>query len=60
MATLSPTDDSLGANWQYPDSFWIGIDILSGVCKTAECRPNATGVIDSQLFIRQALLKGGS
>ncbi len=60
MATLSPTDDSLGANWQYPDSFWIGIDILSGVCKTAECRPNATDVIDSQLFIRQALLKGGS
>jgi prepilin-type N-terminal cleavage/methylation domain-containing protein len=60
MAALSADDDSLGANWQYPDSYWIGIDMLSGVCKTAECRPNATDVIDSQLYIRQALLKGGS
>jgi len=60
FATLSPADDSLGANWQYPDSYWIGIDTLSGVCKTAECQPNTTDVIDSQLYIRQALLKGGS
>lgn len=59
-ATLNPADDSVGANWQYSDSFWIGVDVVSGVCKTAECRPNASDVIDSQLFIRQALLKGGS
>lgn len=60
QGTLNPADDSVGANWQYSDSFWIGVDVVSGVCKTAECRPNASDVIDSQLFIRQALLKGGS
>ena len=64
-ATLNPADDSVGANWQYPDSYWIGIDVMSGVCKTAECKPNPVGaddlarVIDSQTYIRQALLKGG-
>jgi prepilin-type N-terminal cleavage/methylation domain-containing protein len=64
-AALNPADDSLGANWQYPDSYWIGIDIQSGVCKTAECKPNPVGandlakLIDSQTFIRQALLEGG-
>jgi hypothetical protein len=58
-AVLNPADDSVGANWQYPDSYWIAIDVQSGVCKTAECKPNAVSVIDSQVYIRQALLKGG-
>jgi len=58
-ATLSATDDSLGANWQYPDSFWIAIEPLSGVAKTAECKPNAADVFDSQSFIRSELVAGG-
>jgi len=57
--TLSTADDSLGANWQYADSFWIAIDPLSGVAKTAECKPNATDVYDSQAFIRSEILAGG-
>ena len=56
---LNPADDSIGANWQYPDSYWIGIDVMSGVCKMAECKPNAADVIDSQAYIRKALLEGG-
>ena len=58
-AALSATDDSVGANWQYADSFWIAIDPLSGVAKTAECKPKATDVFDSQSFIRSELLAGG-
>lgn len=58
-ATLSTADDSLGANWQYADSFWIAIDPLSGIAKTAECKPNATDVFDAQAFIRSEILAGG-
>jgi prepilin-type N-terminal cleavage/methylation domain-containing protein len=58
-APLSAADDSLGANWQYADSFWIAIDPLSGVAKTAECKPNATNVYDSQAFIRSEILAAG-
>jgi hypothetical protein len=57
-ATLNARDDSLGANWQYPDSFWIAIDPLSGVAKTAECKSNATDVFDSQAFIRTEFVAG--
>ena len=52
-------DDSLGANWQYPDSYWIGIDPLTGVAKAAECAPNRTSVVDSQDFIRSEIATGG-
>jgi prepilin-type N-terminal cleavage/methylation domain-containing protein len=58
-ANLSTADDSLGANWQYADSFWIAIDPLSGVAKTAECKPQATDVFDSQAFIRSEILAVG-
>ena len=58
-ASLSAVDDSLGANWQYSDSFWIAIDPLSGVAKTAECTANATNVFDSQSFIRSEIVTGG-
>lgn len=60
------SDDSLGANWQYPDSYWIGIDPFTGVAKSAECKPNADGatdierLIDSQRWIRSMLLTGGN
>jgi len=59
MASLSTSDDSLGANWQYSDSFWIGIDPLSGIAKSAECKPSATSVVDSQEFIRSEILASG-
>jgi prepilin-type N-terminal cleavage/methylation domain-containing protein len=47
----SPTDDSAGANWQYPDSFWVAIDPATGVVKTAECTffgedDNRNGMLD--------------
>ncbi len=59
MASLSTSDDSVGANWQYSDSFWIGIDPLSGIAKSAECKPSATSVVDSQEFIRSEILSTG-
>ena len=58
--TLNTNDDSLGANWQYPDSYWIAIDPLTGLVRTSECTPNATTVLESQAWIRQALLAGGT
>ena len=58
--TLNTNDDSLGANWQYPDSYWIAIDPITGLVRTAECKPNSASVLDSQVWIRQALLAGGT
>lgn len=29
------SDDSQGANWQYPDSMWVAIDPISGICRSA-------------------------
>lgn len=61
----SPSDDSVGANWQYRDSFWVAIDPATGVVKTAECAPSPLGTTDlekcveSQSWIRQALLGSG-
>lgn len=52
-------DDTKGANWQYPDSYWIAIDPFSGATKAAECTVSATTVLDSQLWIRQSLAAGG-
>lgn len=54
-AALSAADDSIGANWQYADSWWIVIDPLTGAVRSAECRPNALTVTESQLFIRNQL-----
>ena len=58
-ASLSSTDDSLGANWQYGDSFWIAIDPLTGVAKVAECTPAATVPFASQTYIRSEILATG-
>lgn len=55
ISPLSTADDSLGANWQYPDSWWIAIDPLTGTVRSAECRPNAISVTQSQEFIRSQL-----
>lgn len=64
-------DDTKGFNWQYGDSYWIGIDPASGIVKTAECRPvpGTFGVADtaalnlamgtSQQFIRAEMPAGG-
>lgn len=58
-AALSSSDDTVGANWQYQDSFWVAIDPATGVVKTAECTPGATTVVESQAWIRQSLLAEG-
>jgi prepilin-type N-terminal cleavage/methylation domain-containing protein len=70
-AGYDPADDSTGFNWQYGDSYWIGIDPASGIVKTAECMPiraaidvtNATALADSleesQRFIRSEITAGG-
>jgi prepilin-type N-terminal cleavage/methylation domain-containing protein len=41
-ATIDSSDDSTGYNWQYADSYWIGIDPLTGVSKIAECAVGTT------------------
>ena len=58
--TLNPSDDTIGANWQYSDSHWVAIDPFTGVAKSAECMASGTTVIESQQWIRQALLSGGN
>ena len=62
-ADLTAADDSVGANWQYSDSYWIAIDPLSGVAKTAECARQAGRISDdvfvSQSFIRSEVVAGG-
>jgi type II secretory pathway pseudopilin PulG len=68
--TLNPDDDSTGYNWQYADSYWIGIDPLTGVAKVAECKPVSlpgsptdlqvlTALVESQSYIRSELLATG-
>jgi len=59
LPTFDPADDSTGANWQYPDSWWVAIDPLTGMTKIAECKPGAATVEDSQQWIREALLASG-
>lgn len=52
QTSLDPNDDSVGANWQYPESWWIGLDPASGVVKASQCPANAISVTDSQKLIR--------
>jgi hypothetical protein len=59
FATLDAADDTLGANWQYPDSWWVAIDPMTGVARSAECVPGAVDVVRSQRWIREALLGSG-
>ena len=66
-STFDGKDDSTGFNWQYGDSYWIGIDPASGLVRTAECRPvpgqidptNAVAMTEalktSQQFIRSEM-----
>lgn len=54
-STLSTQDDSIGVNWQYTDSWWIAIEPLTGVVRSAECKQDAATVTESQLFIRNKL-----
>jgi prepilin-type N-terminal cleavage/methylation domain-containing protein len=58
-APPDPDDDGVGANWQYPDSWWIVIDPMSGIVKSAQCAPTnllpAATFVDSQQFIREDL-----
>lgn len=62
-AVLNNADDSIGANWQYSDSYWIAIDPITGVAKTAECTRQAglatDDVFASQSFIRSEISTGG-
>jgi len=57
--TFNSANDSTGANWQYPDSWWVAIDPLTGMTKIAECKPNSVSVEDSQEWVREALLASG-
>jgi type II secretory pathway pseudopilin PulG len=59
VANLTSDDDTLGANWQYPESHWLAIDPLTGMVKVAECVGGSADVIGSQALIRQALLATG-
>jgi hypothetical protein len=52
-------DDTVGANWQYADSEWVAIDLLSGVTKSAPCVAGAANVADSQALIKSAMTIGG-
>jgi hypothetical protein len=56
-ANLDPNELSLGANWQYSDSWWIVIEPFTGAVRVAQCKPNASSaatVTDSQQFVREA------
>jgi len=58
-STKTAADDSTGFNWEYGDSFWIGIDPASGIVKTAECLPGQANVVASQALIRSEIPAGG-
>lgn len=54
---LNRDDVSLGANWQYSDSWWIVIEPFTGTVRVAQCKPNASStatVTESQQFVREA------
>ena len=58
-SAIDASDDTIGANWQYADSEWIAIDLLSGVTKSAPCVVSATTVEASQAAIKSAMTTGG-
>ncbi|MFL2861423.1 MAG: Tfp pilus assembly protein FimT/FimU [Pirellulales bacterium] len=55
----SATDDTVGANWQYPTSYWVAIDPVSGQTRIAECVPGATTREASQQYVREGLISQG-
>jgi len=55
-------DDSIGANYQYSDSFWVMINPATGTVHQAACDPTAVepqAVVKSQSFVRAYLSAGG-
>lgn len=57
FAVLDSTDSSTGANWQYADSYWIAIDPMTGIAKTAECVPySPAGPLSSPLTLQEMQL----
>lgn len=54
------TNDSLGANWQYSDSYWVMINPAAGAVYQAACDPPTTNDPEaSQSFVRSYLSVGG-
>jgi hypothetical protein len=53
-ARVSPESrlTDVGANWQYPDSYWIAIDPSTGAVRTAPTIPYASDVVASQALVR--------
>jgi hypothetical protein len=58
-ASLSAADDTVGANWQYADSEWVAIDLLTGIAKSAPCATGAADVAGSMTYIKSSLITGG-
>jgi len=51
------TDDSVGANWQHGDSFWIAIDAKSGLVRSAPVSLQFTNRDRPSLYESQALIR---
>jgi prepilin-type N-terminal cleavage/methylation domain-containing protein len=48
-------DDSIGANWQYPDSRWVKISRSGGTVLIADPKYGALNVYDSQEYARMGI-----
>jgi len=57
-AAAGGSDDSLGANWQYSDSFWVMINPATGTVPQAACEPGHDTPEESQFYIRSYLSAG--
>ncbi|MGI9459458.1 MAG: pilus assembly FimT family protein [Pirellulales bacterium] len=57
--TFNSADDTTGANWQYPTSYWVVIDPVSGQTRIAECVPGASTLEASQQYAREGLISQG-
>ena len=59
QSEFNTADDTTGANWQYPTSYWVVIDPVSGQTRIAECVPEATSLEASQQYAREGLISQG-
>ena len=59
QSEFNTADDTTGANWQYPTSYWVVIDPVSGQTRIAECVPGATTLEASQQYAREGLISQG-
>ncbi|MDB4365775.1 type II secretion system GspH family protein [Pirellulales bacterium] len=61
--SFNPADDTTGANWQYPTSYWVVIDPVSGQTRIAECSLQSvtglTAMEASQQYAREGLISQG-